>query len=365
MKLICSLIRETKFSLTLLCLISFYSKCFTKTEFREELSQFSNLLTQGHLPKSKNTHIKSKPMSLADSLITTENIGKISIKTTTSNWVSHTPIPAEWLQPDSEFNELGILKVRDKTREVPEFKPQEGLVMFRKKAKSLPIQQRLKFIEMGLNSDNPAIFDYSLQSITNERHHAAVDILSKLLKQKKNTDESYAKIYKTYRQLIFYSLAIHQKIAYLQRIFIEDDPVTNEELFLWAVEEFGDIADIKYYDSLTILEKYPALNKQISLTKIKLKLNSNFKDHLDRFIQATLDSEPMIRNWGLDNIKQNNSPKAARFLLLLYEQTNISHGLLEFGKIRDALEFHQSKFPSLYATLLPEVNELQNVELAN
>ena len=71
---------------------------------------------------------------------------------------------------------------------------------------------------------------------------------------------------------------------------------------------------------------------------------------------------------GLTRIISINNIKAARFLLLLYEQTNIDHGLLEFEKIRETLEVHQSKFPNLYVNLLRKVNKAKSfeiIELAN
>ena len=367
MKRIYDLIRETNFSLASVLFLSFCSTNLANTEFTKTPAEFSKLVEKGHVPTIRNpeNHSKLKPLSLVDTFAMSSNSTGSNITTTTTNRVSDTPIPAEWLQPDSKFNELGILKVLDSTSEVPEFKPQEGLVMFRKKAKSLPIGQRIKFIEMGLNSNNPAIFDYSLQSIISERHHAAIRILSKLLKQKNFSKEVYSKIHKAHRQLIFYSLARSQKAAYLQRIFLEDNPNENRELFLWAINEFGDVADLTHSNTLVPLEKYQAFQKRISLTKIKLELNSKFKDHLDKFIQATLNSEASIRNWGLSHITESNSLKAARFLLLLYEQTNIDHGLLEFEKIREALEVHQSKFPKIYSSLLPKFNESKNIEISN
>ncbi|MEE2924179.1 MAG: hypothetical protein VX619_05300 [bacterium] len=321
-------------------------------------------------PKILDTNIKSRiePMSIVDSLTMNEGSASSFTKTTTQSWVSHTPIPADWLKPNSKFNELGILKVQDDTNQVRQIKPQEGLLIFKKKVSSLPLEQRNQFIEMGLNSNNPAIFDFSLESVISTRHRAAIDILSRLLQQKNPTNKMYNKIHKAHRQLTFYSLGHSSKAAYLQRIFLEDSPHTNQDLFLWAIEEFGNIANLDYLNTLVPLEKFPIFKKKIALTKIKLQLNSKFEDYLDRYIQATLNSEPSIREWGLTRIISINNIKAARFLLLLYEQTNIDHGLLEFEKIRETLEVHQSKFPNLYVNLLPKVNKAKSfeiIELAN
>ena len=301
-----------------------------------------------------------KPLSLAESLTSNSNSTDSSLHTTPLSWVSHTPIPVEWLKPDSKFNKFGILKIHDSGNQFNQIKPQEGLIMFRRKVKSLPIEQRIEFIEMGLNSDNPAIFDFSLRSIVSNRHHSSVNLLSELLQQKTSGDPIYSKIYKAHRQLIFYSLGNSDKAGYLQRIFLEDNPNTNQDLILWAIEEFGDIASIDYFNALIPLQKFPVFKEIISLTKIKLQLNSEFKENLDRYIQATLNSEKLIRDWGLSNIIEIKNVKAARFLLLLYEQSNIDNGLLEFEKIRETLETHKSKFPELYANLLPKIKESQN-----
>ena len=196
MKLIYDVIKETNFSLASVLFLSFCSTNLANTNFTKNPAEFSKLVEKGHAPTIRNpdNHSKLKPMSLVDSFAMSSNSTGSSITTTAPNWVSDTPIPAVWLQPDSKFNELGILKVLDSTSQVPEFKPQEGLVMFRKKAKYLPIGQRIKFIEMGLNSNNPAIFDYSLQSVISERHHAAITILSRLLKQKSFSNEIYSNV---------------------------------------------------------------------------------------------------------------------------------------------------------------------------
>ena len=87
----------------------------------------------------------------------------------------------------------------------------------------------------------------------------------------------YNKIHKAHRQLTFYSLGHSSKAAYLQRIFLEDSPHTNQDLFLWAIEEFGNIANLDYLNTLVPLEKFPIFKKKIALTKINYNSIQNLR----------------------------------------------------------------------------------------
>ena len=311
------------------------------------LTSVHQVSIQDHVPRL---------LSIGESITSTES----SPITTPMSWMIQTPIPSEWLHPNSKFNEFGILKVQDSTKTLLEIKPQEGLSKFLDEASNQPKQDYIKFMEMGLNSDNPAIFYFAIQKIRKSNHYPAVPILSNLLKQEDIHPEKHSIMYRAFHQLTYDSLPNDEKAPYLQNLLIKEDPKTRFQLLEWAIFEFGEVAGEEYSNALISLDNDPLFETQIRHTRIKMKLNTKYPKSIERYINASIIDEPQIRDWALKHLQKIDALKAARYLLLLYEQNNIDHGQLEFEKIREALEMHQSKFPHLYLKLLPKFSDTQN-----
>lgn len=354
--------KTSRLLLLVVALISTSIHPSTELNFLTKATTIESIATKvenGLVPIQKvvSQHHKPQLLSIGESIKSTES----NSITTPMSWMIQTPIPSEWLKPNSKFNELGILKVQDSTKTLLEIKPQQGLSKFVDEANNQPKQDYMKFMEMGLNSNNPAIFYFAIQKIRNNHHYPAISILSNLLKQEGVHPEKYSLIYRAFHQLTYASLPNNEKAPYLHKLLIKEDPKNRFKLLEWAIVEFGEVASEEYLNALIPFDNDPLFKTQLMHTRIKMKLNTKYPLAIDRYINASIIDEPQIRDWAFKHLQKTNALKAARYLLLLYEQNNIDHGQLEFEKIREALEIHQSKFPHLYLKLLPKFSNSQTI----
>lgn len=211
--------------------------------------------------------------------------------------------------------------------------------------------KRNTFYEMGLNSDSELIFLHSIKSLLKNRQYSSLPIIEKLLSQKHHSDQKMVLLYTYYHQLKYYSLSEEKRVVYLEERINNDNPTRFTELFNWAILEFGEVATTKNEHSLNRLKKFPIFHEDLQLTYLKLKLNTQHFDRTERYIRATQSQNQKIRYWGLKHLSLYNNKRVSKYLTLLLDQNNLHSGHLEFANIKDTLQEHKLKFPSLYKNL--------------
>lgn len=208
--------------------------------------------------------------------------------------------------------------------------------------------QRNTYYEMGLNSDNEFIFLHSIKSLLLNRHYSALKLIEQLSTQKQHSKQKIIVLNTYYHKLKYFSLPEEQRVAYLEKRINNDNPSQYTELFNWAIIEFGDIATLKHEHALLRLKKYPIFHEDLLLTNLKLKINSQNYDRVERYISATQSTNQKIRYWGLAHLVKIKDKRVAKYLTLLLDQNNLHSGHLEFANIEETLQEHKLKFPELY-----------------
>jgi len=246
----------------------------------------------------------------------------------------------------------GRIETYDKTTKLDSYIPQIGFERFLREVQEAPVSKRMSFIEMGLNSNNPAIFYHCVEKVLTIRHFAAIPILKSLLDRGDAIDdENRVLIYTNYKKLLYYSTSIYARTAFLEEMFLRDSPTLYPELITWGIEQFGEVANLKNVNALRPLQTYPTLGPVLDIVKEKLALNSNYPDKIERYISATQSQSESIRKWGLDHLIKFDSPKVAKYLTLLYQQTNLNFGQREYDRILESLETHRKNHSVLYEKL--------------
>ena len=252
------------------------------------------------------------------------------------------------LPEGAPFNRFGLLNQYDASVQLKTYTPEEGFNRFLELYQDLKMENRLGFLEMGLNSNNAAIFYHCIQTLYDRRHFPSIPILDSLLKQKNLEDDNRKLIYVTSRKLTYYSVAEENPNPYLQDLFLRDDPNKYPDLIRWAIKEFGETGNLKYKDALTPLRKYEFLQAILDVTEIKIYLNTRYPDPTERYIRAAQHKIKEVRRWGADHLIKIDELRAAMFFTLILEQVNLINGQIEFEYLKQAKETHKLEYPNRY-----------------
>jgi hypothetical protein len=231
--------------------------------------------------------------------------------------------------------------------------PQKKFIDFQKELDGKEEAYRNNLFEMGLNSNNILIFDKSAEALLEKRHFHALPIFEKLLQQEDLPANKRDLLFTNYQKLKFYSYEDKtEKLLLLKNILHEQSPVKLRELYLWTIEMFGEIADDKDAEIMRIIhQKHPGMEEHTNACLEKTKLNTIYpkkENATEKFIAATRNNSMKVRFWGLEHLSKINSPAAAEYLHLLYEQANFTMSKLEFMEIQKKSTEHRRKFPELY-----------------
>lgn len=208
--------------------------------------------------------------------------------------------------------------------------------------------ERNTFYEMGLNSDNELIFLHSIKGLLKNRRYSSLKLIETLLTQKHHSKQKTTVLYTYYHQLKYYSLPEEKRVVYLEERINNDNPTEFTDLFNWAIFQFGEVATTKHEHSLLRLKSFPIFHEDLITTYLKLKINSQHYDRVERYIRATQSQNQKIRYWGLKHLLRLNNKRVAKYLTLLLDQNNLHSGHLEFENIKETLQEHKEKYPKLY-----------------
>lgn len=231
--------------------------------------------------------------------------------------------------------------------------PQKKFMTFQEEINGKEVAYQNKLFEMGLNSDNILIFDKSAGALLERRHFHSLPIFEKLLKKDDLSAKKRDLLFTNYQKLKFYSYdSTKEQLLLLKDILHEQSPVNLRDLYLWAIEMFGEVADNKDAETIhSIRRKHPGLEEYTSACLEKINLNTMYPEKekiTEKFIAATRNNNMKVRFWGLDHLSRINSTAAAEYLRLLYEQANFTMSKLEFMEIQRKSAGHRREFPELY-----------------